>query len=325
MIPILAVVGPTASGKTSLAIELAERLDTEIISADSMQFYRGMEIGTAAPTPAEQARIKHHFVSILDPGEQMAAGEFERMARTIIADLNKQGKTAVVAGGSGLYISALVDGLFQGPKRQPELRERLKAEAHDLGNAHLMARLREVDPDYAASLTSENDLVRMVRALEVYETTGQPFSRLHHEHRAQAEPMDAVFVGLDWEREALYDRIARRVDQMAADGWVEEVRALINNGYAPHLDRLKALGYREIAAFLRGEQSLEAALEAAKMHHRRYAKRQLSWFRGDERVHWFPAAPEKRSNAYVEEVLPLLDTGLLRPANRPKLLPRSRS
>ena len=192
---IIAVVGPTASGKTALAIALAERLGTEIISADAMQFYRGMEVGTAAPTPEERARVPHHFVSFLDPGQLMAAGAYETLARERIAALHAQGKPAVIAGGSGLYVSALIDGLFNGPKRQPEVRERLIAEARELGNAYLFARLRNVDPDYAASLSSENDLVRIIRALEVCETTGQPFSRLHREHRDQAEPMDALFVG----------------------------------------------------------------------------------------------------------------------------------
>lgn len=289
MIPIVAVVGPTASGKTALALALAERLDTEIISADAMQFYRGMEIGTAAPTASERARVPHHFVGFLQPDQPMAAGEFERLARGVVGDLNARGKPAVVVGGSGLYISALIDGLFPGPGRNAALRHRLQSEAAEKGNAHLMARLRAVDPAYAASLTSENDLVRIVRALEVYEITGEPFSRLHAEHRAQAEPLDAIQMALWWDREALYDRINHRVDQMVADGWVGEVEALLGQGYGPHLERLKALGYREIAAYLQGDQTLEAALEATRMHHRRYAKRQLTWFRADPRIHWLPA------------------------------------
>jgi len=325
VIPILALVGPTASGKTALAIELARRLDTEIISADSMQFYKGMEIGTAAPTREEQARAKHHFVSFLDPGEQMAAGEFERLARKVIADLNARGKIAVVVGGSGLYISALVDGLFQGPKRHPAIRERLKAEARECGNAHLMDRLRRLDPDYADSLTSENDLVRIVRALEVYEITGQPFSRLHQEHRVQAEPLDALFVALDWEREALYERITRRVDEMVQLGWVEEVSILIGHGYGPHIDRLKALGYREIAAYLRGEKTLDEAVEATKMHHRRYAKRQLTWFRGDERIHWLPATPGGSATASIDQILILINTNQQKTIKKPRLQPRTGS
>ncbi len=290
MIPILAVVGPTASGKTRLAIELARRLDTEIISADSMQFYRGMEIGSAAPTPEELAQIPHHLVGFIQPDENMAAGKYQRMARAVVAALNAQGRTAVVVGGSGLYIQALIDGLFEGPARNQAVRERLKAEAREMGNAHLMARLRAVDPEYAAMLSSENDLIRIVRALEAYEITGRPFSALHMDHQAQAEPITAVQVALDYPRDVLYERINRRVDRMIANGWVEEVRDLLEKGFGPHIERLKALGFREIAAYLRGDQSLEDAVEATKLHHRRYAKRQIAWFRGDSRVRWLPVA-----------------------------------
>jgi tRNA dimethylallyltransferase len=290
VIPVIAVVGPTASGKTALAIELAERLDTEIVSADSMQFYRGMEIGSAAPTPEEQARVRHHFVGFLNPDETMAAGMYEKMARRLIRDLNSRGKPVLLAGGSGLYINAVLDGLFEGPTRNQALRDRLKAEARDLGNAHLFARLQAVDPDYAASLSSENDLIRIVRALEVYEMTGEPFSKLHRTHRAQAEPIEALRIAPAFDREALYDRINRRVNTMIRLGWVYEVRTLIDQGYGPHLDRLKALGYREIAAYLRGEQSLDDAVAATQMHHRRYAKRQISWFRADARVQWIPVS-----------------------------------
>ncbi len=303
MTAVVAVAGPTGSGKTALAIELARRLGGEIISADSMQFYRGMEIGTAAPTPKELAQAKHHFVGFLEPSEQMAAGEYQRLAREVVAKLERDGKPAIVVGGSGLYINALIDGLFEGPARQPGIRERLKAEAAEQGNACLMARLREVDPAYAATLTNENDLVRIVRALEVYETTGEPFSKLHQEHRAQAEPLDAIQIALDWEREQLYARINHRVGLMAEAGWVDEVRRLIENGYGPDIDRLKALGYREIAAHLRGEQPLEAALEATKQHHRRYAKRQLSWFRADPRIHWLPVDNETRNAALTKAAL----------------------
>lgn len=310
MIPLLAVVGPTASGKTALAIAVAERLGTEIISADSMQFYQGMEIGSAAPTPEERARMPHHFVSFLKPDQEMAAGEFERLARQTAATLNARGKPAVAVGGSGLYISALIDGLFPGPGRNQTLRNRLKTEAAEKGNAYLMERLRAADPEYAAALTSENDLVRIVRALEVIEITGQPFSRLHQEHRAQAEPLEAIQVALTWDREALYERINRRVDQMITMGWVDEVRNLIACGYGPHIERLKALGYREIAAYLRGEQTLENAISATKMHHRRYAKRQLTWFRADPRIHWLPAAPESPTEALIPHVMALLEYGV---------------
>jgi tRNA dimethylallyltransferase len=292
VIPLIAVVGPTASGKTSLAIELARRLDTEILSADSMQFYRGMEIGTAAPTPDEQAQVPHHFVSFLNPNEEMAAGQYEGLAREQVARLAEHGKPAVVVGGSGLYVNALVDGLFPGPKRDDAVRDRLRIEAEEIGNAAMLEKLRTVDPAYAATLTSENDLVRIVRALEVYELTGRPFSALHADHQAAASPLPAVRIGLDHDREVLYERIDRRVEKMIADDWVKEVEGLIANGYEQDLYRLKALGFREMADHLRGEQSLEETIARTQQHHRRYAKRQLTWFRNTPGVHWLPITPE---------------------------------
>ena len=300
---LLAVVGPTGSGKTSLAIAAAKHLDTEIISADSMQFYRGMEIGTAAPTPEELAAVPHHFVAFLAPNETMAAGEYEPIARAEVARLNKQDRIAVVAGGSGLYISALIDGLFGGPTRNPEIRARLTAEAEEHGPAALMARLQKVDPDYAKSISSENDVVRVVRALEVYEISGQPFSKLHQEHRAQNPPLPAVQVALEWDRAELYARIERRVDQMIAAGWVDEVQRLLEDGHGPEINRLKALGYRELVAHIQGKQSLETAIVATKQHHRRYAKRQLTWFRSDKRIHWLPASEESATAELLEGVL----------------------
>lgn len=286
----IVIAGPTGSGKTALAIAVAERIGGEILSADSMQFYRGMEIGTAAPTLAEQARVPHHFVSCLDPGEPMAAGEFQRQGRELIARLHAAGKPAIVVGGSGLYIRALIEGLFEGPERDAAVRARLEHEADTAGLPALVARLREVDPAYAETLTSENDRIRVVRALEVYESTGTPFSQWHA--AAPADPIPAQSFGLDWERAALYARINRRVEQMVADGWVDEVRRLLDAGHGPHIERLKALGFRELAAHLRGEQSLEAAIARTQMHHRRYAKRQLIWFRANPHIEWLPTVGE---------------------------------
>ena len=310
MRPVLAVVGPTASGKTRLSLELAERLNGEIVSADAMQVYRGMEIGTAAPTPEERARAPHHLVSLLSPDTLMAAGRFQKEARECIRDIQARGPTALVVGGSGLYVRALLAASFEGPGRDEALRARLRAEAETLGNAALMARLRAVDPDYAAILSSENDTVRVVRALEVHALTGIPYSRLHAAHREQPDRIPALRIGVAPPRDALYDRINRRVDEMIAAGWVDEVRALLAAGHEGHLERIKALGYREIAACLRGEQSLEDAVEAVKRHHRRYARRQLSWFRADKRVVWMdpldgPAAVDavrERWARFLEQV-----------------------
>ena len=288
MTAALVVVGPTASGKTALAIELAERLDTEIISADSMQVYRGMAIGTAAPTAEEQARVRHHFVGFLDPDEQYTAGRFGKEARAVVQTLNARGRIAVVAGGSGLYVRALVDGLFSGPAGDPSLRQRLKAEADAIGTAALYDRLQGVDPAYAAIVHS-GDLRRIVRGLEVYMLTGQPLSALHAAHRQETPPLDVSQVALDIPREALYARINSRVDRMLEAGFVEEVRELMDTGRADRLLELRTLGYREFAAYLRGEQGYDEAREAMKRNTRRFAKRQLSWFRNDPRIRWRPA------------------------------------
>ncbi|MFO7975180.1 MAG: tRNA (adenosine(37)-N6)-dimethylallyltransferase MiaA [Candidatus Hydrogenedentota bacterium] len=302
---VIAVVGPTASGKTALALELALRLDSEIISADSMQVYKGMEIGTAAPTPQERALAKHHFVSVLAPGDEFSAGKFERIARQIVESLNAQGKTAVVAGGAGLYVRALLEGLFPGPEKNDAIRSRLHREAEKEGVPALYARLKACDSDYA-DLISENDLRRIVRALEVYELTGQPLSKLHAEHQEAAMPLDAVQVAFDWPREDLYARIDARVDVMLQQGFVDEVRTLLDKGYEKHLHRLRSLGYREFADYLAGKKSYEEAVEAMKQNTRRFAKRQLTWFRADPGIHWMKPEPGRTIASYAEEVLGLL-------------------
>jgi len=285
VIPILAVVGPTASGKTALAIEFAERLQTEIISADSMQVYKGMEIGTGAPTPEEQARVKHHFVSFLDPGTKFSAGEFERLAREVVLDLNKRGKTAVVVGGSGLYLRALIDGLFDGPGADESLRSQLNAEAEKIGTPAMYDRLVRIDPAYAAQI-KPTDLKRIVRALEVHTIAGEPLSALHAQHRAAHPPLNSIQVLIDWPRSVLYDRINARVDQMLANGFIDEVRRLDAQGHAPALMRLRSLGYREFLAHIHGHQTLEPATDRMKQLTRNFAKRQLTWFRADKRIQW---------------------------------------
>lgn len=307
--PLVALVGPTGSGKSGLALALAEHLGTEIISVDSMQFYQGMEIGTAAPSIDDQRRVPHHFVGFLQPDDKIAAGSYQLLARERIRLLREQGKTPVAAGGSGMYVSALIDGIFDGPGRDAAIRARLEREAEEDGNGALLARLRAVDPAYAASLTSVNDRVRLVRALEVYEIAGRPYSVLHREHRLRTGSMPALQFALAYEnRQDLYDRINRRVLRMIGAGWVEEVEALVAQGYAPQLERLKALGYREILAYLRGTQPLDDAIAATQMHHRRYAKRQLTWFNADPRIHWLPAGPGVTADEQLEALLRIMET-----------------
>lgn len=282
---VIAIVGPTASGKTALAIDLALELHTEIVSADSMQFYRGMEIGTGQPTPEQLALVNHHFIGHLAPAEYMSAGEYAAAAREVVTRINSAGKPAVVVGGSGLYIRALIDGLFEGPGRSCDIRARLHNRA-TAGEAHVLyAELQRVDPEYAARI-QPGDLRRIVRALEVFELTGRPLSTLHAEQQAEADPLDAVQVALDWPRDELYKRIDRRVVTMFDGGLLDEVQRLLDQGCEPQLQRLKTLAYRECISYLRGEIPLDRTVAAIQQDTRRYAKRQLSWFRADERVRW---------------------------------------
>ena len=286
-----------------MAIGVAERLGTEIVSADSMQFYRGMEIGTGAPTADELDRVPHHFVGFLDPSNDFSAGNFETQAKTLVKDINGRGKTAVVVGGSGLYISALIDGLFPGPGKDETIRARLADEASELGVGPLYERLQSIDPDYAGTI-QPGDLRRIVRALEVHELTGSPLSLLHRQHRQSVPPLGAVQVALDYDRDVLYARINARVDAMLAAGLLDEVRSLLNHGYGEHIERLRSLGYREMAAHLRGECTLEEATELMKRNTRRYAKRQLTWFRGDDRVQWLRV---EAGRSMVDETIALLE------------------
>ena len=260
-----------------------------------------MEIGTGAPTPEELARVRHHFVGHLEPSEEMSAGRFQQEARAVIERLARQGKVPVVVGGSGLYIQALIDGLFGGPGKSEAIRERLQEEAAESGAAPLYERLRSVDPAYAETIESV-DLRRVVRALEVYEMTGSPLSQLHREAQ-DSRPLDALQVGIAFPRQGLYARINARVDAMMEAGFVGEVERLIEAGYREHLQRLKSLGYREVMAYLKGEMTLGEAVEAMKQNTRRYAKRQLTWFRGDTRVRWLDVAQYETDTSRVERIL----------------------
>ncbi len=303
MIDAIAVVGPTASGKTELSLKLAEKLNTEIISADSMQFYQGMEIGTSAPSPQERKKVPHHFVAFVPPDFEMNAGYYQDIARKEIQRIQSYGKIPIIVGGSGLYISAVTDGLFEGPGKNEEIRKKIKLEIETYGIENVYQKLLSIDPHYAKKLTSKNDIVRIVRALEVYELTGKPYSEWHKEHKEKAEPLSVLFVAINWDRNILYERINLRVHEMIKSGWIEEVIELIEKGYEKDIYRLKALGYRELIEFIRGNQSLEQAIENIKLHHRHYARRQIIWFRSDKRVKWFNASTSNDLENIVNEII----------------------
>ena len=282
---ILCVVGPTASGKTALAVRLAQTLNGEIVSADSMQLYRGMDIGTAKPDRAEQGGIPHHMLDAADPWEEYSAARYAAEADACVRDILARGKLPIVAGGTGLYVNALLGRIsFDEEPEDNAVRERLTKEAETEGTEALYARLLRLDPEYAAGV-HPNNLRRVIRALEIMETEG--ITVTERLKRAQARPprYDAVLIGLQPEpRELLRRRIDARVDEMLARGLVQEAERL----YKGPLSRTarQAIGYKELFAYLDGEKTLEEAAEEIRIHTRQYAKRQMTWFRGDPSIHW---------------------------------------
>jgi tRNA dimethylallyltransferase len=294
-IPLLVVVGPTASGKSALALDLAERFGGEIVGADSRQIYRGMEIGTAKPTAEQQARVPHHLLDVVWPDEPYALAQYQQDANQAIQGVWARGRLPLLVGGTGLYLRAVVDGLAI-PRVAPdaELRARLEAEALADGPPALHARLASLDPSAAREIASTN-VRRVIRALEVCLLTGQPFSA---QRGARPTPYQPLLLGLNTERARLYQWADARVDAMLAAGLLDEVRELAARGYAWELPAMSSLGYREIGAHLRGELTLDAAVERMKLATHAYIRRQLTWFRPDARIIWLdPAQPSAPADA----------------------------
>ena len=289
--PVLAVVGPTASGKTELAIAVAERLGAEVVSADAMLVYRGMDIGTAKPTAQERARMPHHLVDLVDPGEEFSVARFQPLARATIADVLGRGRVPLLVGGSGLYFHAVVDD-FGFPPTDPAVRARLEAEGAEAGQAELYRRLAAADPPAAARIQPQN-LRRTVRALEVIELTGRPFSSFRGAMDAPVSRYRLTVLGLDPGPELLRARVAERVAAMAEAGLVEEVRRLA--GQPLSRTARQALGYKELLDAMDQGTPVAGALEAVVRRTRAYARRQLAWFRRDPRVRWstLPPGPER--------------------------------
>ncbi|UAL30478.1 tRNA (adenosine(37)-N6)-dimethylallyltransferase MiaA [Nocardioides rotundus] len=287
--PIVAVVGATASGKTGLSLDLAERLDGEVVNADAMQVYRGMDIGTAKLPVDERRGIPHHLLDTLSVRDPATVAEFQQWARAAIADIRDRGRTPVLVGGSALYTRAILDR-FEFPGTDPAVRERLEAELADLGPAALHARLAAADPDAAAGIRPDNGR-RIVRALEVVEIAGSFSATLPEQEYVDPR---TVQVGLAIDRATLHARIAARVDAMFADGLVAEVERLLAEGLAEGRTASRAIGYREVAAYLRGETSLEEARERTTVATRRFARRQDQWNRRDPRIVWVPHDAEDR-------------------------------
>ena len=285
---ILVICGPTASGKTALAVELALRFGGEVVSADSMQIYRRMDIGTAKPTPEETRGVPHHLIDVADPGENYSVARYVQEAVPIVDSLLAQGKLPIVAGGTGLYIDHLIAGRQFAPFTPDSgLREELQAQAKADGLPTLYARLERVDPQAAARI-HPNDEKRIIRALEVFLSTGKPLSQFDAESRALPSRYTPLTIALNFtERPWLWERIDRRVDEMLARGLEGEVRSLLGSGIPPDCTAMQAIGYKELAAALLEGRPAQEGAEEVKLRSRQYAKRQITWFRRNRAAHWF--------------------------------------
>lgn len=292
---LIVIAGPTASGKTALSIRLAQKLGTEIISADSRQFYKEMAIGTAKPAPHELAQVKHHFIDSHSITDNFNVGDFEQYGLALLHELFKTHNTVILTGGSGLYIKAICEGFDQLPDVDPAIREQLNATFDTNGIADLQEKLKQADPEYYAQVDINNPQ-RIIRALEVYQSSGQPFSSYRRKNY-QERPFNILKIGLLWPREQLYERINLRVDEMIAQGLVDEVKALLPYR---HLNALQTVGYTEIFDYLDGKTDLQTAIDLIKQNTRRFAKRQMTWFNKDKQINWM--APEMAEEFALHEL-----------------------
>jgi len=290
---LVVVLGPTGAGKSGLAIELAEAFGGEILNADSMQVYRYMDIGTAKPTLEERQRVKHHLVDLVTPDQPFHAGLYRMLGRRIVDSSYRKGKPIFAVGGTGLYIKALTQGLFTSPRMDPSVRERLKDEAKEKGREFLYQRLKEVDPE-AADRVHSNDLFRTIRALEVFESTGLPVSFFRDQHRFGDRPYLTLKIGLELDRNRLYRRLEDRADRMIERGLLREVERLLEMGYGRALKPMQSLGYKQMVQFLSGELEWDEAVRRMKRDTRHYAKRQWTWFKADEEVQWRDASIDRK-------------------------------
>lgn len=284
---ILALVGPTAVGKTKLSLRLAQDLKGEIISADSMQIYKGMDIGTAKASREERDLVSHHLIDIVDPDEEFSVADFQEEVDELIPKIDQQGKLPMLVGGTGLYVKSVIEGfIFPDMEKDWDLRNRLEEEAEEKGTEYVHDKLKEIDPKLADKL-HPNDLRRVIRGIEVYRQTGK--TSTHFKEKAKERPprYDAVKIGLFREREKLYERINKRVDQMIDQGLIEEVRSLYQQGYDLELTSMQALGYKQLINHFEGEYDLEEAIRLIKRDTRHFAKRQLTWFKRDDDIKWF--------------------------------------
>lgn len=301
---LLALVGPTAVGKSEISLQVAEKMGADIISCDSMAVYRSMDIGTAKPGPAERQRVTHHMIDLIDPDDDFTVADYQRQVKGLIARLNNRGRLPLLTGGTGLYYQAVADDYdFFPVESLGPVRQSLEQQCAGSGLGLLYERLQEVDPQYALKI-GRNDRKRIIRGLEVYELTGQPFSSLQTS-RSGAYHLAAV--GLRLERNLLYHRIEQRVDRMLAQGLVGEVEELRSQGYHAGLKSMQALGYRQVCAYLEGRLDYEAMVRAIKDETRRFAKRQYTWFSRDRRIRWIDMGGSEDNGPLVERICDIMD------------------
>jgi tRNA dimethylallyltransferase len=284
-LPLIAIVGPTASGKSALAVWLAEEFGGEVLACDSTQLYRGFDIGTAKPGPAERRGVPHHLIDVLSPMEEATAGGYRELAMAVLNDLGSRGRLPILTVGTGLYLRALVEGLADVPRRSEGLRERLRASSKGHGPGYLHRLLQRLDPETAKKIAAADEQ-KLTRAVEVCVLARRPLSEVHRAGRTPLAGWRALKIGLMPSRDALYERIEARTEAMLARGWLEEVRRLMASGLPENAKPFDFIGYRELRQVLRGEKKLEEARVAIQQATRQYAKRQLTWFRKDPAVHW---------------------------------------
>lgn len=303
---IIVIVGPTAVGKTYVSVELAKKLNTEIISADSMQIYKGMAIGTAKITEQEKHGIIHHMIDIIEPDENFSVSDFKYDSEKIIDELLLDNKIPVIVGGSGLYVNSLIYDLdFGNAKSDTKLREYYTYYYNEHGEDALYDKLLRIDPE-AAEKIHKNNVKRVIRALEVYDLTGIKFSELNTDIRKESNKYNCILIGLSMERKLLYERINQRVDEMLSNGLIEEVKSLIDKGYDKNLVSMMGIGYKEIIDYLEGNMDLEETVNILKRNTRRFAKRQFTWFLKDENVKWFSMDNLEEVDNTIKDILDYL-------------------
>nr|WP_095407481.1 tRNA (adenosine(37)-N6)-dimethylallyltransferase MiaA [Bacillus wudalianchiensis] len=297
---LIVIIGPTAVGKTALSLYLAKRFNGEVISGDSMQIYKGMDIGTAKITPEEMDGVPHHLINIKEPDESFSAAEFQQLVRRKITEITDKGCLPIIVGGTGLYIQSVIyDYQFSETGGDPQLREALEKEAEQLGKEALHEKLKRVDPKAAAAI-HPNNVRRVIRALEVFQSTGKRMSE-QQSHQPEELLYETALIGLTMDREMLYSRINHRVDIMMEAGLLEEVKRLWENGIRSG-QAVQAIGYKELFGYLRGEATLEQAVEQLKQNSRNYAKRQLTWFRNKMDVDWFDMSNQEKRPEKIKEI-----------------------